>query len=80
MRIRVQKGTILKHAPVEVTDVTYVIFFEEKDNTPLTVVEHLGRDVVHVTHCNDPEFQIILRRLGVENVPTPVLPDTAVKA
>ncbi len=79
MRIRVQKGSIIRHKPVEVTDVSHVIIFDERDNTPLTVIEQLGRDVVHVTHCTDPEFQVILRRLGVENAPSPVLPDTAVK-
>ena len=80
MKIRVQKGSFTKNEPVDVDDVTYVAAFDERDGTPITVIEQLGRDVVHVTHCNDPEFSYVLQRLGIkEAAPTPVLPGTAVK-
>ncbi len=80
MQIRVQKGSFTEYEPVDVSGITYVVIFDERDGTPITVIEQLGRDVVHVTHCNDTAFPMILQRLGVrELAPTAVLPDMAVK-
>lgn len=72
MNILVQKGTIIEHAPVSVAGVSYVAVFDEQENTPLLIIEQVGHEVVHITHANEPEFKLILRRLGMLGaVPAP---------
>ncbi|KKN57867.1 hypothetical protein LCGC14_0558000 [marine sediment metagenome] len=80
MHVRVQKGTCIENEPVDVANVNHVIIFDDRDGTPLTAIEQLGESVIHVTHCTEPEFPMILRRLGVKaQPPAPVLPGVAVK-
>ena len=69
MIIRVQQGSILTGKTVEVDDITYVVCYDS-DHTPLLVVEQVGKEVVQVTKSNEPEFQLILARLGaLQEVP-----------
>ncbi len=63
MIIRAQSGAFLTGKTVEVGDITYVVCYDN-ENTPLVVIEQVGKDVVQITRHGEPEFGHILTRLG----------------
>jgi len=64
MKLRVQRGGYMSQELAEADDITYVAIFGN-DDTPVMVVEQVGRDHIQVTKANDPMFQHVLTRLGV---------------
>lgn len=65
MKLIIQRGSELKNVPVIVDNVTYTVFTDD-DANPIGVVEHVGASVIQFTTCQDPNFGLLLRRLGVK--------------
>ena len=55
----------MEYEPVTVDGVTYIAVSDERDNTPMLIIEQVGQEVIQVTHADDPNFKFILRRLGM---------------
>lgn len=68
MNLLVQKGSVLRHAAVKVSDVTWAVVLDD-DEQPIAAIERVGSGVVMVTTCSDPKFVDILKRLGVGKAP-----------
>ncbi len=64
MQITVQKGSKLVAEPVVVSGVAFVVFSDDEGN-PVGVAEQIGKDVVQFTTCQEKDFALLLRRLGI---------------
>lgn len=64
MQITVQKGSKLVAEPVVVSGVAFVVFSDDEGN-PIGVAEQIGEDVVQFTTCQEKDFALLLRRLGI---------------
>lgn len=65
MIAKVQRGSYMKSELAVADDLAYIVIFAD-DGTPVMAVEQVGRDHIQVTKANEPSFNTILQRLGVE--------------
>ncbi len=65
MKITVQQGSKLASAPVVVPGVSFVVFSDD-DGSPVGVAEQIGEEVIQFYTCQDKDFALLLRRLGIE--------------